>query len=722
MCDMLDQRRRDPFEEPGEVYQTGVKPGAMTLTQHLPAQRKAGTGAAAAPMDGGDYSFVQAYGGEVKAPGSPPFADDRPTAWMAGETAPASSGSGQPLERGVRGQMERSFNADFSAVRVHEGDQATAIGAHAYTRGADLHFGPGQYAPESEAGRALLGHELAHVVQQAEGRVTATAQAKGVAINDDSALEREADEQGARAARGEPVGDAGRAPVVAGAAGSVQRLAFVGGTQATNTAGVSPAKQAMVSDDVVRDYTDDAEFTKHAARSTDYLGNLTDGTWLRFSPTGINLLGENHTLVRAEDTVPAVNSKSFIYEPFSVDDMSKSPEMKAAYEKENAERFKTFGVDGVADKQQFGEESLYPKLGYNMVLALPYFTKARSLDELKPAGYVGQPIQRYLKISWGMTADAETKVAADRLAKTPVEPKFGKMADTHTALKAELGPFITALPLEGFLGDELTKPGNDKLLPSLAKYATAVENAMIELAATDPSSRLDQKTRDRLAKKGAKDEDEKEKIFSEWRDFKFEDSVADATAKGVRYAGMGQNHLKHLIAKGLTADQHPYKMADVDLAKFQADTVALKATAVKASFDPTTLTTAELLKSWGTTADPAEKTGYEAELKKRSLKVTVKVTKAQEGPDEVYVKASCGGREFKSPQLKMKSGDAHVFLVPLSALWPVKGDLAVQVFDWDALSKDDLISNILMRDPWHALNDKQPWDGAEYDTTAEFEK
>lgn len=43
------------------------------------------------------------------------------------------------------------------------------------------------------------------MVQQAEGRVSASAQTKGVAINDDTGLEREADEMGARAARGERV-------------------------------------------------------------------------------------------------------------------------------------------------------------------------------------------------------------------------------------------------------------------------------------------------------------------------------------------------------------------------------------------------------------------------------------------------------------------------------------------------------------------------------------
>jgi Domain of unknown function (DUF4157) len=130
--------------------------------------------------------------------------------------APAQ-GSGRPMPRSVQAKMERSFHADFSAVRIHEGPQAHAVGALAYTQGADIHFAPGQYQPESRRGQELLGHELTHVVQQARGRVRAPQQAARVPINDDAGLEREADAMGARAARGEPVssGLATSAPRVA---------------------------------------------------------------------------------------------------------------------------------------------------------------------------------------------------------------------------------------------------------------------------------------------------------------------------------------------------------------------------------------------------------------------------------------------------------------------------------------------------------------------------
>lgn len=133
------------------------------------------------------------------------------------ERGPASAlrsgGSGQPMPEDVQAGMERAFGAEFSAVRIHQGPEAAAVGALAYTQGTDIHFAPGRYDPGSRSGQELLGHELTHVVQQAQGRVPATAQSKGVAINDDSALEREADELGARAARGERASGPERPPV-----------------------------------------------------------------------------------------------------------------------------------------------------------------------------------------------------------------------------------------------------------------------------------------------------------------------------------------------------------------------------------------------------------------------------------------------------------------------------------------------------------------------------
>ncbi|MFJ9561459.1 DUF4157 domain-containing protein [Streptomyces fuscichromogenes] len=95
-----------------------------------------------------------------------------------GRTAdrPPDSG-GEPLDAGVRREMEARLATDLGAVRVHTGaeagESARSLGARAYTVGADIVFGTGQYAPSTPVGRYLLAHELTHVVQQGPGTAPA---------------------------------------------------------------------------------------------------------------------------------------------------------------------------------------------------------------------------------------------------------------------------------------------------------------------------------------------------------------------------------------------------------------------------------------------------------------------------------------------------------------------------------------------------------------------
>lgn len=87
-----------------------------------------------------------------------------------GRVDAARRGTGRALDPSVRRSMEARFGYDFSRVRIH--DDATAnsaaadVHASAFTVGDDLIFAPGAYDPSSPAGRHLLAHELAHVVQQ----------------------------------------------------------------------------------------------------------------------------------------------------------------------------------------------------------------------------------------------------------------------------------------------------------------------------------------------------------------------------------------------------------------------------------------------------------------------------------------------------------------------------------------------------------------------------
>jgi hypothetical protein len=96
------------------------------------------------------------------------------------------------LPDSLKAGVESLSGLALDDVRVHYNSaKPAAVQAHAYAQGTDIHLGPGQ--------EQHLPHEAWHVVQQKQGRVKPTLQMKGVAINDDAGLEREADVMGFRA-------------------------------------------------------------------------------------------------------------------------------------------------------------------------------------------------------------------------------------------------------------------------------------------------------------------------------------------------------------------------------------------------------------------------------------------------------------------------------------------------------------------------------------------
>ncbi len=149
--------------------------------------------------DAGPRPMVAAF---VPAPVRSPVVQPR----REGGTIPVDAGrlglsrqGGSPLPDAARIRMEAAFGANFSDMRIHVGPQADRIGAVAFTTGSDIFFAPGRYQPDSPAGLQLLGHELAHVIQQRAGRVRNPLRS-GAAVVQDTALEAEADRLGRQAA------------------------------------------------------------------------------------------------------------------------------------------------------------------------------------------------------------------------------------------------------------------------------------------------------------------------------------------------------------------------------------------------------------------------------------------------------------------------------------------------------------------------------------------
>jgi hypothetical protein len=114
---------------------------------------------------------------------------------------------GRPLDEMSLRFFERRLGHDFSNVRVHSDARADAsarsVDALAYTLGTNVVFRSGRYAPHTRAGRALLAHELTHVVQ-AKRSTTGLPQRSPV-MDRDHPAERHAADVSAAIERGGPV-------------------------------------------------------------------------------------------------------------------------------------------------------------------------------------------------------------------------------------------------------------------------------------------------------------------------------------------------------------------------------------------------------------------------------------------------------------------------------------------------------------------------------------
>ena len=140
---------------------------------------------------------------------------------------------GRPLDLGLRAAFEPKLGRSFADVRVHSDQEAArsagAVNAEAYTVGRHIVFGQNRYAPDALAGRRLLVHELAHVVQQ-RGQAAPAALRPTLAIapaNDPA--EREAEAVAARVLTG-----------TGPAAAPSQRSALVAARQATSVTVEAP--------------------------------------------------------------------------------------------------------------------------------------------------------------------------------------------------------------------------------------------------------------------------------------------------------------------------------------------------------------------------------------------------------------------------------------------------------------------------------------------------
>lgn len=144
--------------QPGDVYEQEADRVAEQVMRmpELQVQRRAD--------EGEEEELSQTKGNPVQTSEVEPDVEEGITALR---------GRGQALSESDKAFFKPRFGQDFSDVRIHSNPEASkmarALNAKAVTTGRDIVFGSGQYRLGTTAGRRLLAHELAHVVQQAGG-------------------------------------------------------------------------------------------------------------------------------------------------------------------------------------------------------------------------------------------------------------------------------------------------------------------------------------------------------------------------------------------------------------------------------------------------------------------------------------------------------------------------------------------------------------------------
>lgn len=117
-------------------------------------------------------------------------------------------GGGQPLDKGLRQEMEGRLGGDFSDVKVHTDSKASesarAVQANAYTVGSDVVMRQDRWSPSTSQGKETLAHELTHVMQQRSGPVDGTSTGDGISVSDPSDRFERAAESNAKSAMAGP--------------------------------------------------------------------------------------------------------------------------------------------------------------------------------------------------------------------------------------------------------------------------------------------------------------------------------------------------------------------------------------------------------------------------------------------------------------------------------------------------------------------------------------
>jgi hypothetical protein len=478
-----------------------------------------------------------------------------------------------PLPASLRRGLETLSGVDLSGVRVHHNSTSpTDWNALAYTQGRDIHLTSGA--------EPHLPHEAWHAVQQLSGR--ARPNASDSEINDDPALEAEADRMGARAASAAP---AAMPPALIPSRPTapnfpIQRLVRTGGgktkideteyqTGAKKTVGTRAKVKDLIADATPRAFTDTAELDSFANGTTDYVGDVktaSAGTyWYRLPPKKLTVLGEKHhdPMGNFEDVVVGLHTQRFKYEPFNeaVDVASvKTPDTKKRIGDVNKQ------YDSAKEVKAGGKfkpelENVVIKAMTGAALVREFIGKSpATMSAAKKKEWVSRPsLSDYsggeraalyftlgIHIAKDLAAHGFGKPSSSEL---PVTTSGRKLADNYTANKADLDALMTKKDGDDLIGIyELTEPGSFKVLPVVKDFAVAMHeygSRYIQQLGTETGNKdlvKEGKTLEGNASPGLMD-------FNPAREAIMWTKIQQALVGGYMLVGMGNTHRTDMAAK-----------------------------------------------------------------------------------------------------------------------------------------------------------------------------
>lgn len=488
--------------------------------------------------------------------------------------AESTPSQGVALPHTLRANLEVLSHIDLSGVRVHhDSPRPAALDADAYTRGRDIHLGPGQ--------ERHLPHEAWHAVQQASGRAVAQGlRVGGITINADPALEAEADRMGARAAL--PTA-AARAPMLrhAGppaASAPVQRAVRVGGGATKindkdyqkggpkEKTGKRALVRDLAADPQKRVFNDVAELDSFAEGSIDNIGDVKTGVgtfWYRVPSDKLTVLGEEHDSAKGnfEDVVVGLHTSRFKYEPFH--ETTEVAGLKSpGTEKRVGEMNQQYRVNAEV------KPGSKPALENAVVKAAAGATIVREFISKNPP-----TMDAATQKEWGSRASTSDYSGGDRaalylalgihIAKDLADQKLGPMkkgepwitgeakrlADFYTAKKTDLDSLMTKKDADPLIGiyelAKATKFAIDPVMQTFAELFHDYAARYIEQLGKDIGNKTLEKEGTKLAANKNPNLDD----LSPAREEIMWSKVEEAKANKFLLVGMGDEHRKNLTRR-----------------------------------------------------------------------------------------------------------------------------------------------------------------------------